>query len=252
MDEKDVVITYETLFEMLRLEKNREELQKLEPSFFNDVHSYLNDKRNMFESQQSQSMLFVADEKEMTRLELENLKKILKDLYDRREKKIVRIALNKARTGLSVVNTSNMLPSEKMMFNTINNTLHEFRKNILFKLACGDIPDIDSLPKQVLSKLNCTSESDLLSSDSVSQDEDDTGGLHFKTPEEPKELKTNQNLSNSTADLKKVRFLTPIGEIVGPDLKIYGPYDEGSAISLPDTLARVLVEKKQAEEISDL
>ena len=44
-------------------------------------------------------------------------------------------------------------------------------------------------------------------------------------------------------------FHRPIGEIVGPDLKIYGPYDEGAVISLPVDLARVLVEKKQAEEV---
>ena len=261
MDEKDVVVTYETLFELLRLEKSREELQKLEDSFFDDVRSYLMDKRNAFESQESQSILFAADEKEKTRLELENIKKILKDLYDRREKKIVNIALNKARTGVTVVNTANMLPSEKLLFDSINTTLLEFRKNILFRLACGEVPEIDSLPETIISKLNCGSFSgsapssaipgSMVSSgqECVSEEPEDSGGLHFRTSDQPKELKTASSLSDSSADLKRVRFLAPIGEIVGPDLKIYGPYDEGAVISLPVDLARVLVEKKQAEEV---
>ena len=265
MAEKDVVITYETLFELLRIEKNREDLQKLEESFFDDVRTYLNDKRLAFESKQSQSLLFAADEKEKTRLELENIKKILKDLYDRREKKIIITALNKARSGVMLANTANMLPSERLLFDAINAALTEFRKNILFKLACGDIPNVDSLPDSVISKLNCSlangNGSAVEASEILTQpespvtalqgeeDDGDTGGIHFKSPEEPKELKTTPNFSDSDATVKKVRFLVPIGEIVGPDLNIYGPYDEGMVISLPNELARVLLEKKQAEEV---
>lgn len=247
-----MVITYETLFELLRLEKNREDLQKLEDSFFNDVRAYLTDKKNAFESKQSQSILFAADEKEKTRLELGNIKKILKDLYDRREKKIVNVALNKARTGVSVVNTAHMLPSERMMFDAINTTLFEFRKNVLFKLACGEVPDVGTLPDTVISQLRCNGMGgapETVSDAAAGLQEDETGGMHFRRAEEPKELKTTLNLSDSSADGKKVRFLTPIGEIVGPDLKIYGPYDEGVVISLPNDLARVLVEKKQAEVV---
>lgn len=252
MAEKDVVVTYETLYELLRLEKNREELQKLEPSFFDDVLSYLNDKRNAFESQQSQSILFAADEKEKARLELENIKKILKDLYDRREKKIINIALNKARTGVTVVNTANMLQSERMLFDSVNSILTGFRKGVLFKLACGELPDISSLPENRASAMDYDGAYDTAmpkAAPDTSDEEESTGGMHFRTSEEPKELKTSQNFGESSADLKRVRFLASIGEIVGPDLKIYGPFDEGAVISLPRDLARVLVEKNQAEEV---
>jgi DNA replication initiation complex subunit (GINS family) len=40
----DVKITYETLFDLLRREKNRNELQQLDPSFYLDVVSYLKEK----------------------------------------------------------------------------------------------------------------------------------------------------------------------------------------------------------------
>lgn len=249
MAEKDVVVTYETLYELLRLEKNREELQKLEPSFFDDVRSYLADKREDFESQQSQSVLFAADEKEKTRLELENIKKILKDLYDRREKKIMNIALSKARTGVTVINTANMLPSERALFDSMNSMLVDFRKKILFRLVCGEAPDTSSLPDFEVQRSGQDAAVSSGASGAPVDEEENTGGMHFRTSEEPKELKTSQNFGDSSADLKRVRFLSPIGEIVGPDLKIYGPFEEGAVMELPRDLARVLVEKKQAEEV---
>ncbi|MBN1544022.1 DNA replication complex GINS family protein [Candidatus Woesearchaeota archaeon] len=255
MAEKDVVITYETLFELLRIEKNREDLQKLSESFFDDVRAYLNDKKYSFDSQESQSLLFAADDKEKARLEIENIKKILKQLYDLREKKIINTSVNKARTGVTLINTANMLPSERLLFDSISMVLTEFRKNILFRLACGEVPNVDSLPDSVVSKLNCdltsSAAQEPIPASSSDEDEEGTGGMHFRAAEEPKELKTTPNFSDLRADIKKVRFLAAIGEIVGPDLKIYGPYDEGTVITLPNELARVLVEKKQAEEVTN-
>ncbi len=287
MAEKDVVITYETLFELLRIEKNREDLQKLDDNFFEDVREYLRDKTSTFESKESQSLLFEADEKEKAKLEIENIKKILKELYDRREKKIVFTALNKARTGVILINTANMLKSERMLFDSMSMVMSEFRKNILYKLACGEVPKVDNLPKSVISKLNCgflngtqgleadgegdlaagnmaqgpvqQNDQDTMPADAAAvsgvsastADDDETGGLHFRTSasEEPKELKTNQKSTETSDKVKKVRILASIGEIVGPDLQIYGPYEEGAVTDLPGDLAKVLLEKKQAEEI---
>jgi len=277
MEEKDVVITYETLYEMLRIEKNREDLQKLDTNFFNNVRVYMREKRTNFESTESQSLIFEPDDKERVRLELENTKKILKNLYDKRERKIMTISLNKAKSGVVLANTANMLPSEKLLFAAVNTTLGEFRKNILYKLACGDNPDISKLPENVITQLNCrfengtvdhiddegaetgqdalkqgfddpnNSQTDGIGDLQQSVGEDETGGMRFKQADESKELKTTRNFSESGGKLEKVVFLTSIGEVVGPDLKIYGPYDKGSIESLPEELVRVLLEKRQAE-----
>ncbi len=277
MEQKDVVITYETLFELLRLEKNREDLQKLDENFFEDVLTYMHDKRSAFEAQESQSVLFEADDKEIARLEYENIKKILKELYERREKKILNTSLNKARTGAVLLNTANMLPCENLMLETLSSVLSEFRKNILFKLANGEMPLVEALPDTITSTLNGSMAGILSgaialrdgveSEDEISPeatpipdlDDEGTGGMHFGTTdasddsvsvvEEPKELKTTPGLTENTSNVQKVRVLASIGEIVGPDLQIYGPYDEGVVIELPGELARVLVEKKQAEQV---
>ena len=51
---EEVTITYETLFELFRREKERSELQKLDDSFFNNVLRYLKDKQAII-SQQTDS-----------------------------------------------------------------------------------------------------------------------------------------------------------------------------------------------------
>ncbi len=61
------VITYEVLFEILRIEKNREELQNLDSDFFKQVISYLCDKQKSFEAKESQTLLFERDDKERAR-----------------------------------------------------------------------------------------------------------------------------------------------------------------------------------------
>ena len=241
MAEKDVVITYETLFELLRIEKNREDLQKLSPTFFDEVLIYLNDKRRTFESKQSQETLFVSDEKEKTRLEIDNIKKILKDLYDKREKKIVSTAIGKARTGVTLINTASMLPPERAMFEMLTSTLLDYRKNVLLKLVNGSMPEMAT-------SMVSFQEPEVPQEQST---DDDTGGMSFRRADEPKELKSPPISAESGVAGKRVRFLAPIEEIVGPDLQIYGPFDKGAVISLPNELARVLAERNQVEMVID-
>lgn len=264
---KDIAITYETLFELLRIEKNREDLQKLDETFFEDVLAYLKDKKAHFDSRPvAQTTLFERDEREIVRLELENIRKILKDLYDRREKKIVTTALNKAKTGVALMNTANMLPEEKKLFILMSSDLCEFRKGILNRLVCYQLPELPGQLNRDLCDMDrqaseaCEGEPEAAQSPEItggySEDAPLTADTHFKTNAEeplssypPKELKTASYSGTEGRSGKMIRFLEPIGEIVGPDLQIYGPYTEGEEISLPNELARVLLEKNQAEEI---
>ena len=89
MEAKEVNITYEVLFELLKREKDTADLQKLEPNFFNDFVDYLNEKKNMLGKEDT---LFSYDEKKKTEKQIENAKRIIKEIYERREKKILNIA----------------------------------------------------------------------------------------------------------------------------------------------------------------
>src|SRR3989338_3323098 len=100
MSDKDVNITYDTLFELLRREKNREELQQLPETFFADVVIYLREKNNVL-SRNNDDNVFSAEEKEKTKGQLDNVKKIIKEFYEKRERKIMEMAIFKSRTNTS-------------------------------------------------------------------------------------------------------------------------------------------------------
>jgi len=87
----DVVISYETLFEMLRLERSRTELQKLPDSYVEDV-------QKIIDSDLASMDLLKDDEKKKKEMNLKSTLKIVNELYERREKKVVNMAL--ARQGL--------------------------------------------------------------------------------------------------------------------------------------------------------
>jgi len=60
---------------------------------------------------------------------------------------------------------------------------------------------------------------------------------------------TSNTTSEERIELSVVRFLQDIPEIVGTDLKIYGPYKKEDVASLPDQNARALVKQGAAKEI---
>src|SRR3989338_6765864 len=62
---QEVVITYETLFELLKREKERTDLQKLEPTFFSDTINYIKDKKKILEAKSDS--VFAADEGRKTK-----------------------------------------------------------------------------------------------------------------------------------------------------------------------------------------
>src|SRR3989344_1938161 len=135
MDE--IRITLETLYDILRNEKKREDLQKLEESFFLDVVSYMREKQALLDTKKESTEIFAAGEKEKLEYELKSIKRILKQIYELREKKIIDIALNKSRTGSDIIDTSAMLHEEKEFYYTSLQNLDAYRRGILLQLFKG-------------------------------------------------------------------------------------------------------------------
>src|SRR3989344_1226165 len=113
MEAKEINITYETLFEILKREKDTADLQKLDLSFFDDFVEYLNEKKKLLEKEDS---LFSYDEKKKVEKQIDNARRIIKDIYERREKKIMGIALIKSRTKSDVMDKSAFLEHEKRLW----------------------------------------------------------------------------------------------------------------------------------------
>jgi DNA replication initiation complex subunit (GINS family) len=125
----EVVITYETLYELLRREKSREELQKLEENFIDETQKYLNEKQDIIKK--AGESLFANDERRKTQTQIDNARRIIKELYHKREQKIVCLALDANKTGSKIAMTSSMLILEKELYEKIFRQLEESKYAML-------------------------------------------------------------------------------------------------------------------------
>ncbi len=143
MSGEEIKITYDTLFDILRREKDRKDLQKLDENFFANVASYFNDKKSILEKIDDYS----EDEADRIKTQIQNAKRIVREIYNAREKKIVEKAIIKARTKSDIITTENMLDEEKELFNSLVEILSKERDNVLSKIIKGD-----RIPKKVKEK----------------------------------------------------------------------------------------------------
>jgi len=220
MAEKEINITYETLFDLLRREKNRAELQKLSESFFEDVNSYIKEKYAILKDQQMKIGMSASAEKEKTENQIKNINNMLKGLFERRQQKIVDMAIIKSRIPSNTVDYSSLLKEEKEMFNELVLLLTKFKEKVLLKLVT----------KESKQEEKVSEESEL---------------KELKTAEETKsEIKAEEH-----EETKLVRFIHSVPRFVGRHLEIYGPFEEDDTANLPEEIADILIKKGRAEEI---
>ena len=123
-------LNYETLYEILRREKIKPELQKLDKDFYKNVENYVKEKIDLLDSQKQKSSIFAQKEIEKTEKQLENIKKIIKELYEKREQKIMQLAIAFAKTT-NLQDTPEILPEEKLIFDSVMNILKKARERII-------------------------------------------------------------------------------------------------------------------------
>ncbi len=221
VSQKEVAVTYETLYEMLRREKSREELQQLDEGFLLDVLNYLREKQKILDEAEKKQDLFSIDEREKTQLQLVNIRKIVRELYERREKKIADMALNKSRTKSNIIDTTPLLIHEKYLFDSIVSVLDSFRDSVLHNIL--------SLREPALS---------------VSQPED-------QKPAEPS-LPAVQPVEPPPAPATKtIKFIQPVEQFVGRELELYGPFQPEQKEQLPAEIADILIGKGSAVEVQE-
>lgn len=260
----NIKITLETLYDILRNEKKKEELQSLESTFFVDVVSYLKEKSSFLDLKKDDDDLFASGEKDKLEYEIRSIKRILKEIYEKREKKIIDIALNKSRTGSEIIDTGSMLREEKDFYQKVLDILDLHRKGVLLNLfraklpilldekVCFDTkkvdpkltatevemekseikPDktIDSVEKSVPGEENDVSSED--SEDSIVNEED-----------------SDQSTENENVVLTKVKMIKPMPSFVWKDMKVYGPYEVGDEIEIFPEVAELMIRKGRAEKV---
>jgi len=196
------IITYETIRNAHRAEKE-EELQKLPEGFFESVRNWLLHKEKLKDT--------------TSLLEFENAKKLLEDIINRRERKIVLAAL---RTVRGEMPPASLTDDERKFFDQLVNILKAFKNEINEKFrSYADIVEekVEEAKKSV---------------------------EELKPVEEKVEnvfIKPNGKLL--------VKALVDLPRFVGPNLESYGPLKAGDVIFVPEEIGRLLITRKVAENI---
>lgn len=222
-------LTYELLFDMLRNEKSREELQALDKNFFADLTDYIQDKERLIRDN-SDSQLFSGLEREKTMKQLENAKRLIKELYERREKKVLNLAMISSRTG-GLLDKSAMLPVEQKLFERLSVMLEEFRNDILYRIMGGSMPELREQVPAVGATVSSVSAHPLGSPLPASH---------------PAASQTTPSTS-SGKDTVLVRFTHSVPKFIGKELEVYGPFESEDIANLPRQIADILVSKGRAE-----
>lgn len=111
-------ITFELIRKIQREEQRVSKLTKLPENFYENVSSYLQQKRK------------IAKER-MDVLEVKNVERLIEDVFNRRERKILNMALITVRTRIP---PENLTEEEKIFFDQLVNLIKTRRENTLDKI----------------------------------------------------------------------------------------------------------------------
>jgi len=123
-----MVVTFETIRNIQRSEKENKSLTKLQEDIFAEISEYLKRK----------------SERKEDFLEVENIKNIIKDIVDRREHKIVEMAIMYVRSG---VIPKNMTKEEEEFFSSLVKIIKEFRDSYYSTIISGSIKKEEIIEK---------------------------------------------------------------------------------------------------------
>lgn len=114
-------ITFELIRKIQREEQRTPKLTKLPEGFYQDVNSYLQQKRKIAESKEDRKIA----------LEAKSIERLIEDIFNRRERKILNQALITARTDIP---PENLTENENGFFEALSSSIKERRKSALAQI----------------------------------------------------------------------------------------------------------------------
>jgi DNA replication initiation complex subunit (GINS family) len=218
MDDEE--ITYKTLRKIQQAEKNSPQITQINKEFYRDVTVFLKElEKRLVEEKKPQKQMLLAEESQ-------NIEKIIRNIYEHREKKIMLAAISKARGGNPSI--KHLLPEEKTFFDELYKNIVSFRKQ-MFSDETKDDRAESKETKKSKSKESSTDEKRVEKIDNSVQ------------PEEKQETTP----ANTHPIL---RIQEDIPSFVGTDNQTYTLH-KGDIISLPKDMAKMLLNKKVSKEI---
>ena len=149
-----------------------------------------------------------------------NIKKILTGFFEKRQEKIIIMALNKSKTEALSMDVSMLLAEEKAFYDNILKVLSGYRQNTLSNLLELRKPVIGEQPELAVG----------VQGESPSTEGSDS-------PAEEQDVPV------------RVIFLGTVDQFIGPDLSPIGPFKTDEEAELPKIVADALINKGIAEKV---
>ncbi len=231
MTDEDSAITFETFRKFQRKEKKNEKLQELPGDFFKTCVEWINRKQKKFEETSNSTLL----------REIENVKNIVSDIFERRRKKILLLALHSVRSKKI---SKNLLPEEKEFFEKIVSNLRDLEKNLLEKVLKGETPE-DKEKEEATKKEPCDDDEE----EKGEEKEQEKKVVEKNVSSSPigKDSQNKKLEVSSPESQKLIEITNDVDKFVATDENEYGPLEEGDVVTLPKEVARLLVEKDKAK-----
>jgi len=238
--------TYEDIYELVRAEKFSTDLQVVKLADLEKIKAYLTAKHDLLNKQQQDMTVFSSQKRAKLHLEIDNARRALKDLYERRERKIINRAFFSTRSDSQLLDTSNMLANEEQLYKVLVDLLSR-NKEKFFALLEGP-QDILGPQKEVEIMAPEKLEKDISPQEHLIEES------HKEEKEKPPEPKTKEEkpIEVDSPQRGLVKFLEEVPEFVGEDLKNYGPFKIGDIAKIPHKIIGFLHKEKKVEHVKDL
>ena len=197
------ILTFKFLRDLQKKERASRELEKLDSDFYRQVSDYMEKKTGL---DLKDNLDFAA------RRDLEHTRIIIKDILNRRERKVINLAVLNARGNIV---PKNILPEEKDLFNKIQSAVTDYRSNF------------DSI----------FYENGVETEDKIEQ----------KKPE--KEKQEDTKTKNTDDNNSRLRTIDTIPAFIADDGNSYGPFEKDQEIDIPPAAAEILIKIKKAEQL---
>jgi DNA replication initiation complex subunit (GINS family) len=258
----EVKITYETLFDLLRRERSRSELQSLDKSFYADVVAYLKEKKGTLREDDGKVTTISKSEQEKIKIQIKNIQKILRELYEIREKKVINLAINRVRTESDLIDRSNLLTEELSLYNETCELISKYKVGVLDHVVRMELPVVEikesDEDKFITDKKD---KQDKYDANETRKDEypDEKGKYQLHTEQDRNEPASKEQehifeqpqrpetTSATNEKLIRVRIMNDLPKFLGQDKNIYGPYKKDDLVELPASLTNILLKKGRAE-----
>ena len=236
---------YEDIYEILRNEKFSSDLQELLKEDLKKIKEYFEERSKSLEGQDQSTNLFATHNRAKVQLELDNATRVLRDLHEKRERKIINRAIFNSRIDDSIRDTTNMLQLEEELYEQLIFILKRFRKGFL-----ATIDNDGEYPLEILQPLKLRKDVDVKKlmeeTDNLIEEENKTDSEDsLQGTESSKEEYTKDETLEPSEETPTYIATTDIPKFFGPDLREHGPFNTNEDVQASEEIINILLNQEK-------